>query len=139
MASSDPANPIPRPSQSDAERIAELEHALHLTKRQLRAATEAFAAHSEASTGSWECNVATMQVRWSLGLKEMLGISGTSATEDMQARIHPDNKQAWSIQVEAALLTGAPINIEVRFKRTGRHYIWLHVAGRVVGEGADRR
>ena len=119
MPSRNRSTKFKRASERSSGKVADLERQLLRAQERLQSALEALqATHSEASVGAWECDVVTNKVRWSVRLREMLGIADQEAAdgEPILARIHPDNVEHWQSQMAAAVASNAQINMEIRLR-----------------------
>lgn len=120
--------------ETPSDRIAALEREVNETRGQLQEALGALETkQNEASTGSWEYDIAAGQMLWSPRIRDMLAITHAEhVRDDILARMHSDNIESWQLQLSAAITAGAPIDIEVRLQGDHSRQVWLHILGQLL-------
>lgn len=84
-----------------------------------------------ADVGGWEINTETMEVFWSDNLFDILGITNDEEPplEEALDVYHEADRPMVEEAVEAALESGEPFDVEVRFRRPDAEIRWLRVQG----------
>ncbi len=84
-----------------------------------------------ADVGGWEIDTETMAVFWTDHLFDLLGVDYDEAPPLDEALdvYHEDDRPIVESAVEAALDSGEPFDVEVRFRRPDGEVRWLRVRG----------
>lgn len=92
-----------------------------------------------ADVGSWEIDTETMDVYWSENLFDLLGVDGDEEPPLDRAldMYHEADQPTVEAAVRAALDSGTPFDIEVRFRQPGGDIRWLRVQGTPTIEDGD--
>jgi PAS domain S-box-containing protein len=93
--------------------------------------------------GIWDLNIATGRVYLSHNLKSMLGYGGNEigdTIDDLNALIHPDDRDALEAKVKEHLPGGKPyFQIEYRLQCKDGSYKWILVRGKEIAHAKDGR
>ena len=92
--------------------------------------------------GLWNWDLASGDVHWSRSMFEMLDMpygAGPQAMEELQRRLHPDDKPLADVAREALAASTGSIEFEFRMRAGSGHYIWLHKRAEIVNGPAGGR
>ena len=93
-----------------------------------------------AGLGYWEWKRAVDGLYWSPILSEMLGFQGSDIRmqlEDLTARIHPDDRQRITAQIETMSGRSRPVDAEFRIQRVDGSFRWFEAVISTSEGGAD--
>ncbi|MBL8203576.1 MAG: PAS domain S-box protein [Blastocatellia bacterium] len=115
-------------TNTDIQEQREMRDALRASEERLRLATEA------AQIGTWERDLKTNQLRWSLRQEQLMGYEpGTfpSTYEAFFALVHPEDRQRLADAQQEARRTGA-YQVELRFKLADGRERWGLLRGQAI-------
>jgi len=90
--------------------------------------------------GVWHWTIATGALRHNARWADMLGFDPAvrqRSMDDLTARIHPDDAEAFLAALDVCVALGRPFNHEYRVTRPDGRLIWLHDRGDVVERDAQ--
>lgn len=113
-----------------------MESAYRRTRRQLRHDFERL-----ASFGTWERFLDTGQVRWSPGVRRVLGLpeAEPASREGFESMIHPDDRGRHESAMRRLEQEGEPFDVELRIVRRDGETRFLRALGYRITEPADDR
>ena len=114
------------------------EEALRVSEERLRRETEA------SKTGLWDWNVAENVMTWTPHVHDLLGVDEKAFAgtfEALVACVHPEDREAFTQQIEVALQNEAAYMCEFRVVSAGPGEQWVGCQGEVfrTGAGAQQR
>jgi len=88
-----------------------------------------------SAVGLWDWDIAGNDVFWSDHFFDMLGIMEFSNNNEFSyfsSRLHPDDLDRVTSEVEKHLYEFRPFNTEYRLKHDDGHYVWVHASGQAM-------
>lgn len=92
-------------------------------------------------TGFWEWDMVTDELTWSDAIFRQHGVSGRPTAPPFATyveTIHPDDRPAFNAAIDAAVKTGAPLDLDFRILWPDGSLHWTHGAGRVFRDDQGR-
>lgn len=120
----------------DLSQRLQIEEALRLSKASL------LQAQHIAQVGSWELDPITRQVEWSEQLLLIFGLDPDQIEPTYQAileRVPVEEREMLATQIEAALTTHSPYELEHRIQRPDGTLRWVISKGQMVGNSHQQR